>query len=180
MPRKTPVVVVREPTECTKTQRDAFVAMASRSGEVTRANIELGVAAARYLIWIEADDKLIGVATIKNAADTYRKGVFKKAGVSGRADGFRCEFGYLYVDPKHRDGGNGRALLDRAMSLVGSESVFATTRANNKAMNKALPRRSFERLGKKYPSKDNPKRFLYLYARTGLGADSSKSHVKRA
>ena len=172
MPREQPVVV-RKPSECSKEQRDAFVATASRSREVTRANIERGARAAKFLLWVEAEGQLIGVAAIKKAANTYREGVFKKAGVPERASDFRQELGYLYVDPKHRDSGHGRALLDCAMKLVGTEPVFATTRTINKAMNGALPKRGFERVGKRYASKDNPDRFLYLYVRTGVNTAGS-------
>jgi GNAT superfamily N-acetyltransferase len=159
-------IIVRKPSECSVEELRGLISTVAKGAEVPEHYIQQGVQNARALLWMATSGEIFAVAAIKNPRTTYRRSVFEKAGVPEHAENFSLEFGYLYVDSARRGEGLGAALVDRALALVGSEAVFATTRSDNEPMRKMLPKRAFELLGNKYASAEDPSRFLCLYTRS--------------
>jgi RimJ/RimL family protein N-acetyltransferase len=79
------------------------------------------------------------------------------------AASFDVELGWVYVLPEHRGKHYSEVLSAAANSQSDGAPVFATTRSDNIAMQKALERLQFRRVGDPYWSADN-KRTLMLYA----------------
>ena len=74
-------MIVRIRGACTRAERDAFVTLAAKGDEVNRDAIETGVERAAALLSMQHDGALIAVAAVKRTFDSYRRGVFKDAGV---------------------------------------------------------------------------------------------------
>lgn len=156
-------VIVRIPGACTRAERDAFVTLAAKGDEVSRDAIETGVQRAAALLSMQHDGALIAVAAVKRPFDSYRRSVFKDAGVAEQAGQHPLEFGYLYVEEAHRGHKYGARLLRRAMAERGTKGIYATVRTDNVPMQGILVATGFGRLGVDYSSKRDATQLLCLF-----------------
>lgn len=158
---------VKTPAECSTNERTAFLAMAEKSGEVDRADLEIGFDRARYVLWTSDRQGLTGVSALKLPRDNYWQRVFADTGSGLSYREFPVEFGYLYVEKDRRENGYGSALVLRTLHLAENQGVFATTREDNKDFHPFLVKQSFKQVGHAYKSKRGDFRLL-LFVRPGV------------
>ena len=65
---------------------------------------------------------------------SYRRKVFAKAQATTAPDEYRVELGWVAVAKSHRGRGLSRRIISQLIGLVENENVFATTRADARAM----------------------------------------------
>jgi RimJ/RimL family protein N-acetyltransferase len=160
-------ITVRLPNECSVLEREAFIALVSEGAEVPANFLQNGIQRARELLWIASDNQLSAVAAIKIPLASYRFNTFKKAKAPDQAVRFPIELGYIYVASDHRGKGYATALVKCAINLAGTESMLATTRVDNTAMQVILSKAEFAQLGSDYASQEDASRLLRLYVREG-------------
>lgn len=158
-------IAARSPDECSDAEFSAFVTLAAKGEEVEREDIERGVRRAAALLWIDSDTGPVAVAAVKRPFDSYRRRLFRKAGLAAECGNFSLELGYLFVEETHRGNEYGSALLQKAVKLHGGEPIYATTRSDNKRMQEILRENGFVRLGSDYPSKRDASRHLRVFGR---------------
>lgn len=158
-------IAIYAPDQCSPEDRAAFVTLAAKGEEVNRRDIERGVGRAELLLAMRGDSYLVAVAAIKNPFPSYKRDVFRKAGVPAEADNFSLELGYLFVEEAHRRNGYGPQLVKKAIAPQGGAPIFATTRSNNERMHEILQENGFVQIGSDYPSKRDPSRYLRLFVR---------------
>ncbi|MGH8251709.1 MAG: GNAT family N-acetyltransferase [Steroidobacteraceae bacterium] len=159
-------VVIRTPEHCSEEERVAFIALAERSAEVRRPDLESGFDRARFLLWTNDARGLTGVSALKIPRSSYRERVFAEAKCNLHCQDYPLEFGYLYVEEDRRDQGYGTTLVDRTLQLAESDGVFATTRETNEVFHPFLTKRGFVRAGERCKSKRGDF-WLLLFVRSG-------------
>jgi GNAT superfamily N-acetyltransferase len=87
--------------------------------------------------------------------------VFAKAGTSVLPDEYRVELGWIAVAKSHQRRGLWRRIIHQLISLAEDENLFATTRADARAMRFAADY-GFKPAGKAYPSGRGYDLVLYL------------------
>lgn len=92
------------------------------------------------------------IAAIKNPTDDYRDKVSERSGYKLLKATYPYELGWVYVTNQKRDGGLARSVVGACLEVAGPAGVFATTRANNGAMQHILTTSGFERVGVPYDS----------------------------
>lgn len=158
-------IVIRSPEECSPADRAAFSILAAKGEEVDPEDIKRGTERAAALLWICGDAGLVAVAAVKRPFDSYKRGVFDRAGVPKEAPKFALEFGYLFVEEAHRGRGYGPSLVQKAIELKGREPIYATTRSDNIRMQEILRENDFVTIGSDYPSKRDLSRLLRVLVR---------------
>ncbi len=159
--------IICEPNKCSKQERAAFIAVAEKSGEVERPDLESGFDRARFVLWASDARGLTGVAALKVPRKSYWQRVFTETNCGLSHQDYPLEFGYLYVETDRRDQGYGRALVQHTLNLAASEGVFATTREANADFHPFLVKQGFERVGQPYKSTRGNFRLL-LFVRAGI------------
>jgi len=153
-----------QPSQCTDAEIAAFCCLVRQGDEVDPEDLEDRARKARALVFLYVDRVLIGVAAIKRPEKRYRDGVFRKAGVPNEATEFELELGWVFVREEYRDRHYSRVLSVAAITQTERLATFATTKADNAAMQKTLEWLKFERIGKPWPSNRRPYN-LALYVR---------------
>jgi|SRR5208337_1817229 len=156
---------IRRPDGCSDSEIAAFCCFVRQGGEVEAAGLEGRVRRAKALAFLYVGSTLVGVAALKQPVQAYRNRVFKKAGMPQEAASFDLELGWVYVLPEHRGKHYSEVLSAAVRSQSDGAPVFATTRSDNVAMQKALERLKFRKVGDPYSSADS-ERTLLLYAET--------------
>ena len=87
--------------------------------------------------------------------------MFAKAQATAPSDEYRIELGWVTVAKSHQGRGLSRRIIGRLISLAGNENLFATTRADARAMRFAADY-GFKPAGKPYPSGRGYDLVLYL------------------
>jgi len=151
------------PDRCTDSEVAAFCKLVRQGEEVSSQGLEGRVKTARSLVFLYVARQLAGLAALKRPLQTYRNGVFKKARVPDLGPTFDLELGWVFVASEHRGRGYSTVLSAAALSQRGGEGPFATTRADNIAMQKTLEHLGFRRVGDSWPSKQNRRARLLLY-----------------
>ena len=82
----------------------------------------------------ESNGQLIGVGALKHPLLSYRTRVFAKAGATTPPDEYRVELGWVAVAKSHQGRGLSRCIIGQLISLAENENLFATTRADARAM----------------------------------------------
>jgi GNAT superfamily N-acetyltransferase len=117
--------------------------------------------ASRLLFLRESNGQLVGVGALKRPRLGYRSKVFTKAGTTVPPDEYRVELGWIAVAKSHQGRGLWRRIIDQLISLAENENLFATTRADARAMRFAADY-GFKPAGKPYPSGCGYDLVLYL------------------
>jgi GNAT superfamily N-acetyltransferase len=92
---------------------------------------------------------------------SYRAKVFAKAQATTPPDEYRVELGWVAVAKSHQGRGLSLRIIDQLISLAENENVFATTRADARAMRFAVDY-GLKPAGKPYPSGRGYDLVLYL------------------
>jgi GNAT superfamily N-acetyltransferase len=164
MPRVDPVII--RPWLCTESEIATFCHLVRQGEEVQRQGLEARIRRAKALVLLHVDRQVVGVAALKQPAKTYRDGVFRKAGVANAAVSFDLELGWVFVLPAHRGKQYSRILSAAALSRSERKPTFATTRADNIAMQRTLEHLAFRRLGDSWRSDRGQRPRLLLYVTT--------------
>lgn len=123
---------------------DAFKKLVVSAGEVDPEGFDQRVKRAQGLIFLYGEsEELVGVAAVKRPNQSYKQRVFKKAKSREDPARYLFELGWVVVDDRFRGNGFSRTLVDRAVSLVAGDNLFATTRSDNIPMRKTNEKRGF-------------------------------------
>jgi GNAT superfamily N-acetyltransferase len=107
--------------------------------------------ASRLLFLRKSNGQLVGVGALKRPKLSYRSRVFTEARATVPADQYPIELGWIAVAKSHRGRGLWRRIIDQLVGLAESENLFATTRADARAIRFAADY-GFRPAGKPYPS----------------------------
>lgn len=117
--------------------------------------------ASQLLFLRESNGRLVGVGALKHPLLSYRSRVFTQARASVPAEEYPIELGWIAVAKSHQGRGLWRRVIGRLITLAGNENLFATTRADVRAMRFAADY-GFKPAGKPYPSGRGYDLVLYL------------------
>src|SRR5262249_32626886 len=107
--------------------------------------------ASRLLFLRESNGRLVGVGALKQPLLSYRSRVFAQARAAAPADDYSLELGWIAVTKSHQRRGLWRRIVGQLISLAENENLFATTRADARAIRFAADY-GFKPAGKPYPS----------------------------
>jgi len=127
------------------------------------AGLSTRVKRAHSLAFLRSGKCLIGVAGLKFPSENHRDEVSNGSGVGISERDFPLELGWIFVLPSAR-GGKSYALCDPLIEAAAGSGIFATSRSGNIAMHKTLKKFGFTRIGKDWPSGQNPDN-LWLFTR---------------
>ncbi|MCX6664045.1 MAG: hypothetical protein NTZ75_07345 [Euryarchaeota archaeon] len=140
-------IEIKPPTKCNNEKIFSFCSLVKKGEEVDFNTLEYGVKRARFLGFYYVDDKLVGVAALKNANPGYQNNVFERAGKPELAKNFRYEIGYAFTDDEYRCMYICRNLIRHLIAKEESENIFSTARSENIAMRKILNKLEFKEIG---------------------------------
>ncbi len=156
-------IKIFKPENCSDAQLKTFYEIVVDGNQVNANGLLNRIKTADFLSFCELDDKVVGVASIKNPDINYKKTIFEKANVEELADDYRYEIGYAVTKETHRRKGISEELIKFLIENSTSKSFFATTK--NDGMRHLLEKIGFEKLGDNYTN-DN-KEILTLYCYNG-------------
>jgi GNAT superfamily N-acetyltransferase len=162
MAKKKMNAFVKTPSECSLAELDTFQKLVVEGGEVTPHGLRQRIEQAAALVFVNDSQCCVAVGAIKMPNQSYKEGVFAKAGVADKSNDFNYELGWLYVTPPARGKGVGHNLMHAITSYLGNSSCYATTRENNDPMHHLFSQYNFSRYGKAYQS--NNGYYLGLFA----------------
>lgn len=142
----------KKASECSVDELRAFMALVIQADEVDPEGFEGRLKRAERLIFIFEAEELIGIAAIKRPSMSYIKRVFEKAQFTGNPNSFVFELGWIVIKEHFRGQRLSRVLMEKALQCTMGHKVFATTRADNIAMQKTNERYGFHIVGKRYPT----------------------------
>lgn len=148
------------PGECSAEDLQSFAGMVRQGAQVASAGLEDRIASAAWLGFAWLDEKLVGVAALKNPRPNYRSKVFSAAQVACLAHRFPLEFGWVVIVPEYQGLGIAKALLCKLLAKNTVGGAFATASADNQRIQRILRNSSFEVLGKPFPS---PRKETVIY-----------------
>ena len=172
------MIAAKKPNECSASELQDFAALVLAGGEVTEVGLEARIKKAETLLFLVQDGCLKGIAAVKNPEKSYKEGVFKKAHATIAASLFPFELGWVFVLPSSRGAGFSHKLVEAAVSVTNGQAVFATSRADNAPMHKALMKHGFSCHGKTYASiRGNQQLALFVRnaAQQGAPGDAPKA-----
>jgi GNAT superfamily N-acetyltransferase len=154
------------PTDCSSDDLDTFKKLVIGSGEVNPEGFDQRVKRAEGLVFLYWGERVVGVAAIKRSNQSYKERVFKKAKSPEDPARYLFELGWVVVEDRFRGKGFSRALVERAVSLVPGENLFATTRADNIPMRKTNENCGFVVSGERFrTSRKDKQHELLLFTR---------------
>jgi hypothetical protein len=156
---------LKPPTKCHRKELDDFHRLALKSEQVESYRLGERIRKAKLLAFHYIDDKLVGIVALKRPNETYKKGVFRKAGVNEESEKYSLELGWAFTLKKHRGSHICSNLVRKIVNVLGSQNMFATTRTNNLSMQKILMKNGFKKMGKPYKGRTDAY-CLRLFART--------------
>jgi predicted GNAT family N-acyltransferase len=146
-----PTVDIRSPSDA-GLDLTAFEALVIAGGEVAQEGLGERIRWAAWLIQLQLDGHLVGVAALKQASARYRKSLAKKCGVAVPDRIYPYEFGWLVVPKKFEGRRYYRLIMNAALAQSGGGGIFATTRCSNERMHRILPAYGFAVIGNPYLS----------------------------
>jgi GNAT superfamily N-acetyltransferase len=123
--------------------------------------------ASRLLFLRESNGQLVGVGAFKHPLLSYRTRVFAEARATASADEYPIELGWIAVAKSHQGRGLSRRIIGELIDLAQNENLFATTRADARAIHFATDY-GFKPAGKPYPSGRGYDLVLYLRRARGV------------
>ena len=152
-----------DPTICSTDEISTFCGLVYQGEEVQKEGLEGRVKKAKALVLLRANDDLVGVAGLKVPAQSYRDRVLRSAGVRSAVPTFTFELGWVFVSEAHRGRGYAMVLSAAALTQNSRQATFATTRADNMAMQSALKHLGFHRFGDSWQSTQTTHAKLVLF-----------------
>ena len=153
---------ILSPSDCTSQALADFENLVIKYGTVDPQGLTQRIRDAFRLLFLrESNGQLVGVGALKRPQLSYRSKVFAKARATTPPDEYRVELGWVAVAKSHQGRGLSRRIIGQLISLAGNENLFATTRADARAMHFADDH-GFKPAGKPYPSGRGYDLVLYL------------------
>jgi Acetyltransferase (GNAT) family. len=153
---------ILSPSDCTPQALADFEKLVTKAGTVDPQGLTQRIRDASKLLFLrESNGQLVGVGALKHPLLSYRSKVFAKAKATAPSDEYRIELGWVAVANSHQGLGLSRRIIGELISLAENENLFATTRADARAMRFAVDHR-FKPTGKPYPSGRGYDLVLYL------------------
>jgi GNAT superfamily N-acetyltransferase len=153
---------ILSPSDCTSEALADFENLVIEAGTVDPEGLTQRIRDAFRLLFLrESDGQLVGVGALKRPWLDYRSKVFAKARATTPPDGYRVELGWVAVAKSHQGRGLSRRIIGQLIGLAENENLFATARADARAMRFAADN-GFKPSGKPYPSGRGYDLVLYL------------------
>jgi GNAT superfamily N-acetyltransferase len=151
------------PSDCSAEALADFENLVTKYGTVDPEGLTQRIRDASPLLFLrESNGQLVGVGALKHPLLSYRSKVFAKAQATAASDEYKIELGWVAVAKSHQGRGLSRRLIGQLISLAENENLFATTRADARAMRFAADY-GFKPAGKPYPSGRGYDLVLYLH-----------------
>jgi predicted GNAT family N-acyltransferase len=153
---------ILSPADCSPQALADFENLVTKYGTVDPEGLTQRIRDASRLLFLrEPNGQLVGVGALKRPLLSYRSKVFAKARATTSPDEYPVELGWVAV-AKSRQGRNlSRRIIGQLISLAENENLFATTRADARAVRFATDY-GFKPAGKPYPSGRGYDLILYL------------------
>jgi GNAT superfamily N-acetyltransferase len=153
---------ILSPSDCSPETLANFENLVTKYGTVDPEGLTQRISEASRLLFLrESNGQLIGVGALKCPQLSYRTKVFAKARATTSPDEYRVELGWVAVAKSHRGRGLSRRIIGQLITLAATENLFATTRADERAMRFAADC-GFKPAGYPYPSGSGYDLVLYL------------------
>jgi predicted GNAT family N-acyltransferase len=150
------------PSDCSPQALADFENLVIEAGTVDPEGLTQRIREASRLLFLrKSNGQLVGVGALKRPRLGYRTRVFAKARATTPPDEYRVELGWVAVAKSHEGRGLSRRIIGQLISLAENENLFATTRADARAMRFAADY-GFKPAGKPYPSGCGHDLVLYL------------------
>jgi predicted GNAT family N-acyltransferase len=150
------------PADCTRQELADFENLVIKAGTVDTQGLTQRIRDASRLLFLrESNGQLVGVGALKQPLLSYRNKVFAKARATARSEEYRIELGWVAVAKAHQGRGLSRRIISQLISLAENENLFATTRADARALRFATDY-GFKAAGKPYSSGRGYDLVLYL------------------
>ena len=150
------------PSDCSPEALADFENLVTKYGTVDPEGLTQRIRDASRLLFLrESNGQLVGAGALKHPVLSYRSKVFAKARATTEPDKYRVEVGWVAVAKSHEGRGLSRRIIGQLISLAENENLFATTRADARAMRSAADY-GFQPAGKPYPSGRGYDLVLYL------------------
>ena len=150
------------PSDCTPEALADFENLVIEAGTVDPEGLTQRIRDAFRLLFLrQSDGQLVGVGALKRPGLGYRSKVFAKARAPMSPDEYPIELGWVAVAKSHQGRGLSRRIIGQLISLAENENLFATTRADPRAMPFAADY-GFKSAGKPYRSGRGYDLVLYL------------------
>ena len=163
-PGKTVMVTssILSPSDCTPQALADFENLVIEGGTVDPQGLAERIRNALRLLFLrESNGQLVGVGALKHPLLGYRAKVFAKAQAATPPDEYCVELGWVAVAKSHQGRGLSLRIIGQLISLAENENVFATTRADARAIRFAVEY-GLKPAGKPYPSGRGYDLVLYL------------------
>ncbi|MDB5344555.1 MAG: hypothetical protein JWP89_2932 [Schlesneria sp.] len=154
----------KSPSQWAKETRSNFERLVCEGDQINSNGLTERIDNAAILACHHDGDTLVGVAALKNPADSYRLKVSRLSGFDLSSNLFPFELGWVYVVPEKRGRGLARQLVAACLNAEKPAGVYATTREDNVSMQSCLHKNGFRRAGQPYKSKQGD-HYLVLYVR---------------
>ena len=159
---------ILSPAECTPQALADFEKLVMEAGTVDPQGLRERIRDASRLLFLrESSGQLVGVGAFKHPLLSYRNRVFAAARATASADDDPIELGWIAVAKSHQGRGLSRRIIGQLIDLAENENLFATTRADARAMHFATDY-GFKPAGKPYPSGRGYDLVLYLRKARGV------------
>jgi GNAT superfamily N-acetyltransferase len=150
------------PADCAPQALADFENLVTKCGTVDQEGLTQRIRDASRLLFLrESNGELVGVGALKHPVSSYRSKVFTKAGTATPPDEYRVELGWIAIAKSHQGRGLSRRIIGQLIGLAENENLFATTRADARAMPFAADY-GFRPAGQPYPSGRGYDLVLYL------------------
>ena len=139
------------PSDCPPQALADFENLVTKYGTVDPEGLKQRIRDAFRLLFLRGSNgELVGVGAVKRPQLSYRRKVFAKAQATTAPDEYRVELGWVAVAKSHQARGLWRRIIGQLINLAENENLFATIRADARAMRFA-PEYGFKPAGKPYP-----------------------------
>jgi GNAT superfamily N-acetyltransferase len=153
---------IHSPSDCTPEALADFEDLVIEAGTVDPKGLTHRIRDAFRLLFLrESKWQLVGAGALKRPRLGYRSKVFAKARATTPPDEYRVELGWIAVANSHQGRGLSRRIVGQLISLAENENLFATTRADARAMRFAADN-GFKPAGKPYSRGRGYDLVLYL------------------
>ena len=153
---------ILSPLDCTSQALADFENLIIEAGTVDPEGLTQRIREASRLLFLrESKGQVVGAGALKRPQLSYRSEVFAKAGTTTPPDEYRVELGWVAVAKSYQGRGLLRRIIGQLISLAENENLFATTRADERAMRFAADY-GFKPAGYPYPSGRGYDLVLYL------------------
>jgi RimJ/RimL family protein N-acetyltransferase len=146
---------IKEPSECSEKEIEDFYQKVLDGEQVDPFGLRDRIKKAVLLAFHYEENTLVGIAALKRPNETYKKKVFRKAGVSKESDKYNLELGWAYTIKEYRGKGICSSLVQKLISALGSQNIFATTRTDNFPMQVILIKNGFQKTDKPFKRKNS-------------------------